>query len=58
MLDDLGGGFLGDDAELALRLRQRRLEVEILLHAVLVRPHLAHRRRGENVAEHLGIEDG
>ena len=58
MAHDLGGGVFRDDAEPALRARQRRLEVEIFLHAIFVRPHLAHRRRGENVAKHRGIEDG
>src|SRR5450759_3531668 len=54
---DLGGGVFRDDAELALRARQRRLEIEIFLHPVLVREHVPHRGRGENIAEHRGIED-
>ena len=55
--NDLGRGVFRDDAESALRARQRCLEVEVFLHAVLVRPHVAHRFGGKYVAEDRGIED-
>jgi len=57
MTHDLVGGFLRDDPEPGLRAGERGLEIEIFLHAVLVREYGPHRRRGENVAEHRGIED-
>ena len=59
MADDFVGGVLRDDAELGLRPRQRRLEVEIFLHAVLVRPHLAHAvvvKMSRNTAESRIVE--
>src|SRR5262249_57588452 len=46
-----------DDAQPGLPARKRGLEVEILLHAVLIREYVPHCFSGENVAEHRGIED-
>ena len=40
---DLVGCLLRDDAEPRLHTGKRRLYVEVLLRAVLVRPHAAHR---------------
>ena len=57
MADDFVSRILRNDAELGLRAGQRGLEIEIFLHAVLVREHIPHCRRGENVAEHRRIED-
>jgi hypothetical protein len=53
---DLLGGLLRDDAEPRLRPRQRGLEVEIFLHAVLVGKNPPHRLGGEDVAEDGGID--
>ena len=39
-----------------LRARQPRLEVEILLDAVAVGPHLPHGLGAENVAENGGVD--
>ena len=57
MANDFRSRFLRDDAELGLRERKRRLEIEIFLHAVFVREHIPHCFGGEYVAEHRGIED-
>ena len=56
MPTDLLGSLFRDDAEPRLPARQRRLEIEILLHAVFVGKDLPHGRRRENVAEHRGID--
>ena len=58
MADDLLGRLLRDDAELRLRPRQRGLEIEIFLHAVLVGENLPHRLGREDVAEHGGVDGG
>ena len=57
VLDDLVGGFLGNDAQPALHSCKRGFDVEILLRAVLVGPDLAHRLGAEDVAEDVGIDD-
>ncbi len=56
VLDDLVCRLLRDDAEPRLRPRQRRLEVEIFLHAVVVGKHPPHRLGGEDVAEYGGVD--
>ena len=53
---DFLGRLFRDDAEPRLRPRQRRLEVEIFLHAVLVGKNPPHRLGGEDVAENGGID--
>ncbi len=53
---DFVGGFFRDDAEPRLRPRQRGLEVEIFLDAVLIGEHPPHRLGGEDVAEDRGID--
>jgi len=53
---DLLRGLLGDDAEASLRLRQRRLDLEVVADPCLVGENLAHLRGAENVAEDDGIE--
>src|SRR5262249_28872323 len=58
MLDDLVAGVLRNDAEPRLRARERRLEVEIFLDAVLVGEHVAHRLGREDVAEYGGVDGG
>ena len=55
---DFLGGVLRNDAEPRLRPRQRRLEIEVFLHAVLVGEYPPHRLGGENVAEHGGVDQG
>ena len=56
MAADFLGGLLRNDAEPRLRPRQRRLEVEIFLHAVFVGENPPHRLGGEDVAEDGGID--
>ncbi len=58
MAADLVGGLGGNDAEPRLDPGERRLDVEITLHARPVREHVAHRCGPEQVAEHLGIDRG
>ena len=58
VLDDLFGSFFGDDAELALHLGQRALDVEVFGGAVLVTPDMPHSCVAEHVAEDLGVNDG
>ena len=53
---DFLGRLFRDDAEPRLRPRQRGLEVEIFLHAVLVGEHPPHRLGGEDVAEYGGVD--
>ncbi len=53
---DLLRGLLGDDAEPSLRLRQRRLDLEVIADPCLVGENLPHLRSAENVAEDDGIE--
>ncbi len=55
---NLLGRLARDDAEPRLDARQRRLDVEIALHAVLVGEHAPHRRGAEDVAEDGRIEGG
>jgi hypothetical protein len=57
VLDDLVGGLLRDQAQLALHLGERTLDVEVLGGAVFVRPDLAHFGVAEHVAEYSGIND-
>jgi hypothetical protein len=49
---DFLGGFLRDNAEPRLGARQRRFEIEIFLHPILVGKHATHRLGRENVAEY------
>ena len=56
VLEDFVAGLLRDDAQLGLRAREAGLEVEILLDAVAVRPHLPHGLGAENVAEDGGVD--
>ena len=58
MPDDLVGRFFRDDSEPSLHSRERAFDVEILLRAALVRPHVAHGLAAEEVAEDRGIDDG
>ena len=58
MADDLVGGVLRNDPEPRLGARQRGLEVEVFLDAVLIGKHAPHRLGRENVAEDDGIDDG
>src|SRR5262249_45982754 len=51
-------GFFRNDAEAALRARQRRLDLEVVAGARLVGEHLAHLRGAEDVAEDSRIERG
>ena len=55
---DLGGGRLGNDAKPRLHAGQRRLDVEIELHAALVGEDAPHRLGAEDVAEDSGVEGG
>ncbi len=56
LLEDFLARLLRDDAEPGLRAGQPGLEVEILLDAVAVRPHLPHGLGAENVAEDGGVD--
>ena len=56
--DDFFGGLFRNDAETRLRPRQRRFEVEIFLHAVLVGEYPPHCLGREDVAEHGGVDQG
>jgi hypothetical protein len=47
-----------DDSQARLRPRERGFDIEILLRAVLIREHTAHRFGTEHVAEDGGIDDG
>ena len=58
MVNDFFGGVLRDDAEPRLRPCQRRLEVEVLLHAVFIGKHPPHGLGREDVAEHGGVDCG
>jgi hypothetical protein len=58
MPHDLARRVLRNDAEPRLGARQRGLEIEVLLHAVLVGEHPPHRRGREDVAEDDGIDNG
>ena len=58
MVNDFFGGILRDDAEPRLRPRQRRFEVEVLLHAVFIGKHPPHGLGGEDVAEYGGVDCG
>jgi hypothetical protein len=58
MAFDLRGRFLRDDAKPRLRPRQRRLEVEVFLHAALVGKDPPHSLGGEDVAEDGGVDGG
>jgi hypothetical protein len=49
--DDLVGRLLRDQAQAALHLGQRALDVQVLGGAVLVAPHLAHRVAAEDALE-------
>jgi hypothetical protein len=51
VLDDLFFGLFRNDAEPSLRPRQARLEIEILLHPVLVGKNPPHGLGGEDVAK-------
>ena len=55
---DLVGRVLRDQAEAALNLGERRLDVEIFLRAVLVGPHVAHVVAGEDALEDDGVDEG
>src|SRR6185369_10209255 len=55
--DDLLGRLLGDETEPALHLGERRLDVEIFLRPVLVRPDVAHLVAGEDALEDCRIDD-
>ena len=56
--DDFVGRFLGDQADPALDFGQRGFDVEVLLGAVLVGPHLTHLVTGEDALEDGGVDDG
>ena len=56
VLEDLVAGLLRDDLQPRLRARQPGLEVEILLDAVAVGPHLPHGLGAENVLEDGGVD--
>ena len=55
---DFLGRLLRDDAEPRLRPRQRGLEVEIFLDAVLVGKYFPHRLGRKDVAEDGGVDGG
>ena len=54
--DDFVGRLLRNNAEPCLRARKRSLDVEIVLHAVLVGKYPPHRLGGEDVAEDGGVD--
>jgi hypothetical protein len=54
---DLVRRRLRDDPEPRLHTGESRLDVQVLLRAVLVRPDAAHRRGAEDVAEDGGVDD-
>ena len=56
VLEDFVAGLLRDDPSLACARASAGLEVEILLDAVAVRPHLPHGLGAENVAEDGGVD--
>ena len=55
---DFLGRFFWNDAEPRLRPCQRRFEIEIFLHAVLVGEYPPHGFSREDVAEHGGVDQG
>ena len=57
VLDDLVGGFLGNDFQSGLNAGQRRFDIQVLLSAVLIRPHGAHGVGAEDIAEDGGVHD-
>ena len=56
VLEDFLACLFRNDAELGLRTGEPRLEIEIFLDAVAVRPHLPHGFGAENVAEDGGVD--